>query len=374
MILFLNFAPIEFMGGAERWMAETAKEIAKIEETVLISVSPSLANIYSRLVLKRTFENRVSKNNHKLPPHISLRFVHFVPFTPQWRKARETIKQARLIYARWELSELIILLYFGGFSVLNKTIAGIHSPLVYKKTISFFDRLHKILYESFLWRMVLSRVNKVHAVSPNDANFVKNIFRLQNAIHIPNGLEIPPFQSIKNTKGKNVLKILFVGDLSFRKGIDVVLHAIRKAPQHFMFSIVGDGEKKERVCSTIISHENATYHGYCSKETLNGLYETHDVFFLPSRAEGMSLSLLEGLAFGLVVVDSPDIRLGLPTKIEYTPTKNTAEKYLQIFESLLKKKIAGQLHKEKIHKYAKDHYDKHMIITRYQKELFNISD
>ena len=31
MILFLNFAPIEFMGGAEKWMYETSQFINKKE-------------------------------------------------------------------------------------------------------------------------------------------------------------------------------------------------------------------------------------------------------------------------------------------------------------------------------------------------------
>src|SRR4051812_13498536 len=108
MILFLNFIPISFMGGAEKWMNDTAKKINPYEEAALVSMSASIANLYSTLVLKRKVDPRVS--NKDLHRHLDLQLKSFLPFTSQWRKARELFHNSRLIYARYELPELVILL------------------------------------------------------------------------------------------------------------------------------------------------------------------------------------------------------------------------------------------------------------------------
>src|ERR1039457_2235957 len=118
MILFLNFAPLNFGGGAERWMLDVSTAISKLEEVNLIDVHSSISNIYSRLVLKNPFKQRININKKD---HSSLKIISFIPFTTKWKQTRTTLKNARIIYIRYELLETLIVLYFGGFSAIKNT-------------------------------------------------------------------------------------------------------------------------------------------------------------------------------------------------------------------------------------------------------------
>src|SRR6185503_7855744 len=102
----------------------------------------------------------------------------------QWKSARKFFRDSRRIYSRFEILEMLIIFYFGGFFALNKTVAGIHSPLKYNTPISFFDHLHAFIYESRLTRYILSRMKYVHVISHNDKQFIEKVFRLTNTVYI----------------------------------------------------------------------------------------------------------------------------------------------------------------------------------------------
>src|ERR1035437_5781056 len=143
MIIFLNFTPFNFGGGAERWMIDVSSAVNKVESTYLVDVDSSISNIYGNLVLKRKYDKRLHiETDRNATMHISLSFRSFIPFTFQWQQARTAFQKARLVYIRYELLETVILLYLGGFSTLKKTVAGIHSPFIYQNPITFLDYLH----------------------------------------------------------------------------------------------------------------------------------------------------------------------------------------------------------------------------------------
>ena len=123
MRLFVNFAPLTFGGGSERWMLDVSSAVSKVEKTALIDVDPSLSNTYGRLVLKRAYDKRLAiKLNSKKQKKLSLTFSSFIPFTREWHEVHALFSQARSIYIRYEFLESFLVLYFGGKSALNKTI------------------------------------------------------------------------------------------------------------------------------------------------------------------------------------------------------------------------------------------------------------
>src|SRR5687768_17427426 len=114
MILFLNFAPLNFGGGAERWMLDVSSEIGKSEEITLLDVDSSLANFYGNLVLKRNYDSRLKIVTTDKYRHHSLKFSDFIPFSRKWNNIRTVLSSARTIYIRYELLESLIVFYFGG--------------------------------------------------------------------------------------------------------------------------------------------------------------------------------------------------------------------------------------------------------------------
>jgi glycogen synthase len=114
----------------------------------------------------------------------------------------------------------------------------------------------------------------------------------------------------------DALRLLFVGRLEPRKGIDVLLEvAGRLLPRdpRLHLDIVGndtlpgpDGrsyrERFETDPGTAGLRDRVRFHGEVSEEALRGFYRACDVFVAPSRFESFGLILLEAMMFGRPVV------------------------------------------------------------------------
>ena len=168
MIVYLNFAPIDFVGGAELWLRGISKATSKHEETYVISVASQIADIYGQIVLNRKFsENRTPEKMDEVKL-IKLNILSFIPFNKKFWEVRNILKKARLIYIKLELLELLITTYFIGISSLNKVIGGVHSPLHYTTSKSFFSKLHNLVYSSALYGFIIRKLNKVHVLNKKD--------------------------------------------------------------------------------------------------------------------------------------------------------------------------------------------------------------
>lgn len=353
MVILLNFAPIDFMGGAEKWMNDTAKELAKRERTFIVSVDRKIANHYGKVILKREFSKRAKKEElHK--DNLTLTFGTFIPFSKKWKKARHLFKKARLIYTKYEILELCIIVYFGGLGSVRKTVAGIHSPFLYSHPQTFIDSVHNTIYGSIVNKVVLAKTKAVHVLNNRDKQLMLNDLHLTNVELVPNSILLNS-KRYKNHNSKKTLNILFVGELSTRKGIDIFIDTIRKSPEHFHFTMAGDGEKYNAIKSIGDTYKNCTYKGYLNRKEIEEVYEENDILFLPSRAESMSLVILEALSHGLVIVDSEEISLKLQKDIEFS-RQNKAASYLPIFNKLYRKKLSGTLDRKYIKAYCRNNF------------------
>jgi glycosyltransferase involved in cell wall biosynthesis len=360
MILFLNFAPIEFMGGAEKWMYETAKFMQKKEESILISVSPQISNFYSKLVLQRKYDKRTTIKD---VPLVYLTIACFIPLTKEYIKVKEIFSKARKIYARYELLEMCILVYFGGFKVFNKTISGIHFPLIYQFPMNFFEKLHNFMYKSSLSKWFLQKSTIVHVITNRDKDFIERNFQLKNVIHIPTSTEVHIGTEVRRKKDDK-LHILFVGELSKRKGADILINVIKNSPLEYRYSIAGNGVYSEEIKKLCKENKNCKYYGFVQGKRLTKLYQESDVLFLPSRAEGFPLVYHEAMANGLMIVDSPESTVGLPDIIEQT----AKDFYTHNFIKKLQGCFLQRTRPTKIVKY----YNKNFALPKIQNNLFNI--
>lgn len=373
MILFLNFAPLNFGGGAERWMLDVSSEIGKSEDITLLDVDSSLANYYGNLVLKRNYDSRLKIPTSKKYQHHSLKFSDFIPFSGKWNHINSLINSARTIYIRYELLESLIVFYFGGSKAIKKTIAGIHSPFYYQKPLTLFDNLHNLVYSSRPSIYALSKMKKVHVLNKRDSKLFKDDFKLSNIEEIPNYIEVPKNNSNKPQKpNAKELNILFVGELSLRKGADVLIEVIKQSPKNYKFFIAGDGELKKQI-QNLSKQENVQYAGYLSKSELISLYKKCDVLFMPSRAESFSLVSLEAMTYGLPVISSAETDIGLPPYVQKV-NKHGAEEYLILLAQKLKEKISGDSIKNRkaVTTYALSNFSKSKIIEKYKTNLFNL--
>lgn len=123
-------------------------------------------------------------------------------------------------------------------------------------------------------------------------------------ITIHNGIDfskLPPAHDSSPKRG--IVKILFVGRLSFQKEPLILLQAARIVIEqcpNVHFTLVGDGEKYAE-CRSYIDQENLvqyiTLAGWQSD--VSSYYQTHDIFALSSIYESFGLVFLEAGFYGL---------------------------------------------------------------------------
>lgn len=368
MILFLNFAPIQFMGGAEKWMNDTAKKVNKYEPTSLISVHPSIANIYSQFVLKRKFDTRAKPS--QIHNHTQLTAQSFIPFSESWTLARNNFKKARLIYIRYEILELLIVFFFSGIPGIKKTIAGIHSPLIYNDPQSLLDSLHNFIYKSKINLFILGKMQKVHVLNKSVESFLNHL-NLNNVVYVPNGIKPALTNTEQVNTDKSALNIISVGELSIRKGTDILITIINKSPKHVTFTIVGDGYLKNDIEALAKNSNNVKFLGHLESEKLQNIYQEMDALLLPSRAESLPLVVLEAMSHGLVIINSKNTSLGIDQKVEYTATNK--QDYLFILKTLETSKKTSNLNKKHVRRYFDDNFSTNIVDPLLYSKVFSIS-
>jgi glycosyltransferase involved in cell wall biosynthesis len=103
---------------------------------------------------------------------------------------------------------------------------------------------------------------------------------------------------------------LFVGRLRIRKGVEVLLEAMRAllaAHPGARLLVAGDGEHRvhlERRAADLDLHRSVRFLGRCDAGRVRGLLRGARALVVPSIYEGMPLVVLEAMAAGLPVIAS----------------------------------------------------------------------
>jgi len=127
--------------------------------------------------------------------------------------------------------------------------------------------------------------------------------RQPDIFYLPYGVEIPVLQRQENRDSQ--LKILFIGRLHPLKGIfDIPLidDELVKNGIACEWTIIGDGPEKQQFLDHIDQRKNFWHTSPETGKEVLEIAAQHDVFVLPSRLEGLPVSLLEAMSVGLVPV------------------------------------------------------------------------
>jgi len=151
--------------------------------------------------------------------------------------------------------------------------------------------------------------DRVLAPSAATAAEIRCDYGMDEVEVIPNatgGLAVEPAEEEDGERGY----LLFVGRLRIRKGVEVLLEALRelrrRVPQAVL-RIAGDGEHRERLeCRTAgLGLESAvSFLGTCDAARVRALLRGAAALVVPSIYEGMPLVVLEAMAAGVPVVAS----------------------------------------------------------------------
>jgi glycosyltransferase involved in cell wall biosynthesis len=112
-----------------------------------------------------------------------------------------------------------------------------------------------------------------------------------------------PKSEIRNPK--SALRVLFLGQVILRKGIQYLLAAARQLEkENIRFEVVGPLGISETAIKT--APRNVIFHGRTSRDQTADWYRQSDIFVLPTLSDGFALTQLEAMAHGLPVVATPN--------------------------------------------------------------------
>lgn len=200
---------------------------------------------------------------------------------------------------------------------------------------------------------VFSWAKHVIVLSEEEKHIVEDDFKVANVISLPNCIDLTEARDYKRKfQAERPLSVLYLGRIEKNKGVDYIFEAAKRLKDdnvpftlHFAGKEETEGEYIPKLQAEL--GERFTYHGVVFGKGKNDLLKQCDVFLLPSFYEGLPMSLIETMSFGMVPVVTnvgsissvvTDDENGLFVKIKDTDTIVSAIKALcadiLLFESL----------------------------------------
>jgi glycosyltransferase involved in cell wall biosynthesis len=208
------------------------------------------------------------------------------------------------------------------------------------------------LYERSIAKKILQCVDHGISLSGPDTNFLLNLGLKRDKIsEIPNAINTEEFSPYVNVNPSSFVDrynltdkfvILYVGELTFRKGIHFLIRAlpeiIRTKPnQKVILIIVGTGPESD-ILRNLVKNLNledyVIFTGRLPFQELILAYKAASVFVLPSLSEGMPTVILEAMFFGVPVIatDIPCMRDRFEKHAILVPPENSKKLAEQIIQ------------------------------------------
>ncbi|WP_169741601.1 glycosyltransferase family 4 protein [Beijerinckia mobilis] len=152
----------------------------------------------------------------------------------------------------------------------------------------------------------LTRAARVVVLSESWRTFVQTIAPAADPLTVPNYVTVPA-QPARGTGSP--LTLVFLGLIGARKGLYDLLEAlafVRQSYPDIVLLVGGNGEEeKAKECVQALGLDDAVeFKGWVGPAEKAELLDRADIYVLPSYNEGLPMSVLEAMAYGIAVVTS----------------------------------------------------------------------
>lgn len=251
--------------------------------------------------------------------HLYGRQIDYLPVTAMEKDLGKTTKSLRLEYVKGLLKSKKIL------KIKKWDCCYIHTPEAYgivklfcmqsqcvifshgsyfnmERGFRFFQKnlLIKKGFAAYL-KWILKNANMILLLDKDSKRdyspYNSNLVQVGNSIVCP---DIPEEKHI--LKDNKVKEILFVGRLSKDKQVEPIIHAVESGEESFNLTIVGDGEEYHN----LIKHEGNRVHfiGAVTPQEVKEYMKNSDILIMNSAFEGIPMTILEAISYGLPVVST----------------------------------------------------------------------
>ena len=168
--------------------------------------------------------------------------------------------------------------------------------------------LYRTLF-GIAWKASLFACNKYDEIVLVDPSqklyFLKSGFNEDRISIIRNGVDIDLFTPrLVETKDNNVIDFVFVGRLSYDKGVDILLEAFceyHSENSKSRLTLIGDGMLKHQLAD-YSENGSIRWLGAIEHHQIPKILQKTDVFVIPQNIGGLGLSVIEAMSCGLPVI------------------------------------------------------------------------
>lgn len=171
-------------------------------------------------------------------------------------------------------------------------------------------------------------------------------------------IDAPRYIELMKGEGKKV--VLFVGRITLQKGPDYFVDAAKKVITHYphsLFVVVGSGDMESRMIEQVASaglSQHFVFTGFLRGEELASVYQSADVFVMPSVSEPFGITPLEAIGYGVPVIISKQTGVSEVLEhaltVDFWDTNDMADKIIGV---LLHRNLANSLIESSKHEVKK---------------------
>ena len=282
-------------GGAENWIIKVSLDLIKHHEVTI--VGQRYAPMKRLDITELLSSERISYEEIpciKPPRGVALPIPFYID------RLVNLFNSSDLVYVVIPSPPIEVLFYLLKKSFKSRLIAGFHGFLR-------SDILLQKLYMPIFTKL-LEMFNAYHVLNIGTHTWLQKL-GFNNIFYIPNGVNTRIFPLCNNPSSSWSFNILFTGRLTEDKGADTLIEIIQYVneklrAQDIKFTIAGSGPYENEIRVVAQKYKNVNYLGFVNPKAMPSVYMNANLFFIPSKTEGMPLSLLEAQSCGLPVVGS----------------------------------------------------------------------
>lgn len=192
------------------------------------------------------------------------------------------------------------------FCINNKipfiiSVHGMYEPWLWKK-----GTLKKKLYFNLLVKNVFKKAAFIHAITPNEKNYLKKLFKKNTIIEIPNLIKKIDVKD-KYTSSYKDKYILYIGRLDEKKGIDTLIIAFNElSDKKVKLKIAGEINDYKKELDFLIKEfgieKRVDFLGLVKNNNKEILIKDAFVLVAPSHSEVIGMVNLEGAIYKVPVI------------------------------------------------------------------------
>lgn len=173
-------------------------------------------------------------------------------------------------------------------------------------------RGHRATKKAIAWslyqRRDLARASRLHAATEVEAAGLGRIGLEVPVRVIPNGVDIPTMAPRADAPDRVIRNALFLGRIYPVKGLDILITAWEKSkPAGWRLTVAGPDERGhrsevERMVERAGLKDSIHFAGPAYGIAKSRLFESADLFVLPTRSESFGMAIAEALAYAVPVL------------------------------------------------------------------------